>query len=799
MRKIKTAAVLGAGVMGATIAAHLANVGIKCYLLDIVPNSLTPEEEKKGLTLEDPAVRNRLAQNGLKNIMKAKPAAFYSKVNAELVTVGNMEDNFDWLSECDWIVEVVIERLDIKQSLYSRIADVKKEDAIISSNTSGLSINKMVEHLPDEFQENFLGTHFFNPPRYMKLLELIPTEKTKPELLEYMREFSENVLGKGVVFAKDTPNFIANRIGIFGMLTTIKSMIAKDYSIDEIEKITGPALGRPKSASFRTLDLVGLDTFAHVAKNVQDNVQDEKEKETFTVPQFVLDMIEKGWLGQKSKQGFFQKVKKDGKSEILTLDYKTLEYKPKEKVGFPSLEAAKNAKTPGDSIKAVVYAKDRAGEFAWDNIKNVLLYSAKLLPGISDSIVDVDNAMKWGFNWKLGPFETWDAIGLEKSVEKMKSEGEEIPQVVEDLLAKGYKSFYKETEQGREFFDFKSKEYKPVDVSPREINLKKVKKANGVVKSNAGASLIDLGDNVYCLEFHSHSNAIGADILSMINYSVDYVEQNGMGLVVANQGKNFSVGANLMMILMEAQDQYFDEIDLMIRHFQKALMNLKYCEKPVVAAPHAMALGGGCEVVLHSHKATPAAESYLGLVELGVGVIPAGGGTKEMALRASEQAGDKKVDLQPFINKAFETVAMGKVATSAQEAKEMGFIRETDRVVVNTDHVIYQAKQTVLAMDTQGFEPFKPKPIRVVGEAGLAVLRLATYSMKEAGYISEYDQYLANQFGYVLTGGNVPANTLVSEEYLLDLEREVFVKLCAETKTQERMQYMLSKGKPLRN
>ncbi len=798
--QIKSAAVLGAGVMGSTIAAHLANVGIPTYLLDIVPRELTDKEKARGLTLESSQVRNRLAAGGKAALLKAKPAPLYSKRDADLITVGNLEDDLEVLSKVDWIIEVVIENLAIKKKLLAGVSKYRQPGTIVSSNTSGISINAMIEDLPQEFKEHFLGTHFFNPPRYMKLLEIIPARETRQEVIEYMMEFGERVLGKGVVLAKDTPNFIANRIGTYGLLVVARQMEKQGLTVSQVDAITGPALGRPKSASYRTLDLVGLDTFVHVANNVVDNVDDEKEKEAFAVPQFMLDMVDRKWLGDKSGQGFYRKEKTASGKEILELDYHSMEYKPRDKGKFGSLEAAKAA--PGslaDKFKMLVCGKDDAAQFAWHSLKKVLLYAASKIPEIAGDIVSIDQAMRWGFNWKLGPFETWDAIGVEKSVERMKKEGEEIPPVVEKLLAAGYSSFYKKDEGRLYYFDLETGDYKPTVEKPEIINLADWKKANKVINANAGASLIDMGDGVACLEFHSPNNAIGADIVQMINFAVAEVEKRYLGLVIGNQGKNFCVGANLMLLLMEAQDENWDDINFMVKSFQDACMRLKYCSKPVVAAPFGMTLGGGCEVVLHADRVRAAAETYIGQVETGVGLIPGGGGNKEVLIRYIEGITDPEADLQPFVNKAFELIAMSKVATSAKEAKEMHLLRPGDKITVNQDYLLYDAKRAVLAMVQEGYQPPRQEKIRVIGEPGYATLKLAAYTMRQGGFISAHDEKIAGKIAYVLSGGPVPANTLVTEQYLLDIEREAFLSLCGEPKSQERMMHMLKTGKPLRN
>jgi 3-hydroxyacyl-CoA dehydrogenase len=796
-RTIRKVAVIGSGVMGSGIAGHLANVGIPSILLDIVPKSLTPDEESKGLTLEHPTVRNRLANQAKQLMLKQKPSPLFVLEALELITTGNVEDDLHHLSEVDWIIEVIVENLAIKQSLYEKIEQVWKEGTIVSSNTSGISINKMVEGRSDLFRKHFLGTHFFNPPRYMKLLEIIPGEMTDPGLTEYMVRFSEKVLGKGIVIAKDTPNFIANRIGTYGLQVTLNEMKKYGLRVDEVDELTGPHFGRPKSATFRTLDIVGLDTFVHVTRNVSESVEDQAEKDAFAVPEVLQKMVDKGWIGEKAGQGFYKKVKGDKGKDILTLDLDTLDYMPMKKVQSATLEAAKMAKGLNEKLRTLVYGKDTYSEFLWNVLKQVLVYSAEKVGEIAGSIVEIDNAMKWGFNWDLGPFETWDAIGLEKSVARMKEEGTKVPSWVEELIAGGQKGFYKK-EKTRLFY-YSNGEFKGVAEQPENISLSVLKGQNKTIISNSGASLIDLGDGVACLEFHSPNNSIGEDITQMILQSMEEVRQNYKGLVIGNQGKNFCVGANLMMLLMSAQEEEWDDINWMVHRFQDTLFKLKYFEKPVVAAPHAMALGGGVEVCMPADHVQLAAETYYGLVEVGVGLIPGGGGVKEAAIRFTEDITDPSVDLQPFINRAFETVAMAKVSTSGEEAKKLGLARKADSISVNRDFQLYDAKQAVLRLVEQGYQPRREKKVRVVGEQGGAVMKLGAYTMKQGGYISEHDEKIAKKLGHVLSGGNVPANTLVSEKYLLDIEREAFLSLCGEPKSQERMQYMLTKGKPLRN
>jgi 3-hydroxyacyl-CoA dehydrogenase len=793
VKRIRRAAVLGSGVMGSGIAAHLANVGIPTLLLDIVPRELTKEEEAKGLTLEHKEVRNRLVHQALQKLLKQKPAPLMSKANLSLIEVGNFEDDFHRLAEADWIIEVVVENLDVKKSVFARVDEVRKPGTIVSSNTSGISIEAMAEGRSEDFKKHFLGTHFFNPPRYLKLLEIIPTKDTDPEVVSYMKTFGEEVLGKGVVMAKDTPNFIANRIGTYGLLVTVREMMKGGYSVGEVDSLTGPLIGRPKSATFRTLDVVGLDTFIHVANNVFEKVEGE-EKEAFRVPDFMKAMLEKGWLGSKSGQGFFVKQGK----EIFELNYETLEYEPRKKLTTPAVEMSKQAKGLANKLKALVYADDRAGTFLWNITAPALLYSAKLLGEIADDIVAIDRAMKWGFGWELGPFEMWDAIGVEPSVRKMQAEGMEIPSWVTDMLANGFTSFY-HSEKGQVFY-YDRGEYKPIEENPKAIHIKRIKEQNGVIKKNSGASLIDLGDDVALLEFHSPNNAIGTDIVQMINYALEEVDRNYKGLVIGNQGKNFCVGANLAMMLMEAQDENYFELELAVRQFQQAMMNIKYSPKPVVAAPFAMTLGGGAEVCLATAHIQAAAETYMGLVEVGVGLIPGGGGNKELYIKhLNSLPNGIDFDLQKIANKVFETIAMAKVSGSAAEARELNFLNQQDGITMNSDHLIYEAKQAVISLYDQGYRPPVRKKVPVVGETGYATMLLGAQSMFHSGYISEHDLKIAKKLAYVIAGGKVPYGTEVDEQYLLDLEREAFLSLIGEPKTQARMQHMLVKGKPLRN
>ncbi|MET3292693.1 UNVERIFIED_CONTAM: 3-hydroxyacyl-CoA dehydrogenase [Brevibacillus sp. OAP136] len=800
-RKIRKAAVIGSGVMGAGIAAHLANVGIPTYLLDIVPTELTPDETKIGLTLASPAVRNRIAQTGKERLLKEKPAPLAVKENLQLITVGNLEDHLSYLGEADWIIEVVVEKLDVKKHVFALVEAHRKPGSIVSSNTSGISVNAMVEGRSAEFASHFLGTHFFNPPRYLKLLEIIPSDATSPEIVSFMMQFGENVLGKGTVLCKDTVNFIANRIGTYGMQVTLHEMLRLGLTVDEVDALTGPVIGRPKSATFRTFDVVGLDTYAHVATNVRQNSKEPEDQKMFELPAFLQQLVANRWLGQKTGQGFYKQVKTAQGKEILTLDTNTLEYRPRENASFPSLDAAKTAKGLPEKLKTLVYGKDRGSEFLWNSFKKVLLYAAARVPEIADDIVSVDRAIKWGFGWELGPFETWDAIGVEKSVARMREEGETIPPLVEELLTSGKTSFYEKAAGDIHAFTVGGR-YEKVEESDKKINLAALKEQGKLIKKNAGAALIDLGDGVACLEFTSPNNALGMDILQLANYAADEVERNFTGLVIGNQGKNFCVGMNLAMALLEVQDDNLLELDLLVRNFHKLQARYRSMHRPVVAAPFGMTLGGGVEVCYLADRIQASPETYMGLVEVGVGLLPAGGGTKELLFRAMEhvpEGGTVPVDPFPFAARAFENIAMAKVSTSGEEAKQLGYMRANDQVSVNPDHLLYDAKQLVLTMDQEGYKPQAQRKIRVIGESGYANLRASIRGMKLSGYISDHDELVASKVAYVMSGGSVPAGTEVTESYILELERKAFLELLQQPKSQQRMQHMLAKGKPLRN
>ncbi|GAB4433300.1 MAG: 3-hydroxyacyl-CoA dehydrogenase/enoyl-CoA hydratase family protein [bacterium] len=795
MKQINKVAVLGAGVMGATIAAHLANAGLDVLLLDIVPKEPNEAEKAKGLTLNDKAVRNRFAMSGLENVKKAKPAAFFLPEYAANIEVGNFEDDIAKLKECDWIIEVVVENMDIKKKLFAeKVAPNMKKGAILSSNTSGLSINEMATVLPEAVKKNFLGTHFFNPPRYMRLLEIIPCKHTSPEVIEFMANFIEKRLGKGIVYAKDTVNFIANRIGVYAICNAIKHMIDMDMTVEEVDAVNGPATAKPKTAVFKTADLVGLDVLYHVANNSYTLLPNDEERDVFQLPEFFVEMVKKGILGNKTKGGFYKKDKGANGSKTYYFDYKTKEYVEVKKPKFGSLEAVKMIDDPAKRLQAVIFAGDKVSNFAWNNLRDTLIYTLNRIPEIADNIVNIDNAMKWGFNWELGPFEMFDAIGVKNFVKRAEKDGKALPEVL-----KGIDSFYK-FENGKEYYYCViDKTYKEVPRKATQINLTILKKAKGVVEKNSGASLVDIGDGVFCLEFHTKMNAIGGEILSMIHKSIKRAEEEGQGLVIANHGSAFSAGANLMLLAIAIAEGSFDDINMTVKAFQKAMMAIKYSKIPVVAAPHSLALGGGCETCLHADAINPYAETYMGLVEIGVGLLPAGGGTKEMAIRAINLAEENNADVSAFIFKNFMNIAQAKVSMSAAELYKMGFLKKGDQITMNIDNLIHDAKQKVIAL-ADNYRPAKPlTELKAPGRSVAASIHSQLWNMKAGNYITEYEEFLGKTIAHVICGGDVPAGTLITEQYLLDLEREAFLKLCGQKKTLERIQHMLKKGKPLRN
>ena len=813
MKRIHKVAVLGAGTMGARIAAHFANAGVPSYLLDIVP----PDA--------DGPARNKIAVAGLEAAKKSKPAAFFEPALARLVTVGNLEDDLKHLSEVDWIIEAVVENLEIKRALLKKVEAVRKPGTIVSTNTSGLPVAKIAEGFSDDFRKSWLGTHFFNPPRYMRLLEIIATPETDRAAIEAVTHFSDVNLGKGVVFAKDTPNFIANRIGTFSVLNVMRLMQEMDLSIEDVDALTGDAVGWPKSATFRTIDLVGLDILGHVVGNMEKSGGQENTPHPSPLPDFYKQMLERKWLGDKTKGGFYKKgvgrapspANAGKEDERLALDWKTLEYRPRQKPKFPALEMAKNIEDTGARLRMLLGLEgspqrgDKAGAFLWSVLSDLWNYSANRVPEISDSIVEIDRAMRLGFNWKLGPFELWDAAGIEATVARMKKEGRTVAGNVEQLLAGGKKSWYLDDPKaasGRVYFDLRSAKYAPVEVPQGVWSVEVAKKSNGVVKKNSGASLIDLGDGVACIEFHSKMNSLGGDIVSLISQTL---KPGGPGdgfdaFVITNDADNFSVGANVMLLLMSVQEEEWDEVDLAIRQFQGMTQAIKFSPKPVVVAPFGLCLGGGTEITLHAAARQPHAELYAGLVEVGVGLLPGGGGCKEMLLRAVDSAAairpgrGESIELMEAMKKAFETIATGKVATSAHEARSLGFLHESDNISMNRERVLADAKARVLELLRAGYEPPQPRTdTPAPGENVLAALRLGVHIMRQGEYISDHEVKIATKVAEVLCGGNVTPGTPVSEQYILDLEREAFKSLCGERKTQERIQYTLKTGKTLRN
>src|SRR5580700_1463623 len=812
MKQIHKVAVLGAGTMGARIAAHFANAGVPSYLLDIVP----PDA--------DGPARNKIAAAGLDAAKKSKPAAFMETSLAPLVTVGNFDDDLKKLADVDWIIEAVVENLDLKRALLKKVEAIRRPGTIITTNTSGLPVGKIAEGFSDDFRRSWFGTHFFNPPRYMRLLEIIPTPDTNRDAMDAVARFCDIHLGKGIVHAKDTPNFIGNRIGTFSVLNVMRLMQEMDLSIEDVDALTGQAVGWPRSATFRTIDLVGLDILGHVVSNMEKIGGQESSPSTNSLPNFYKQMLERKWLGDKTKGGFYKKVKSAGEEdERLALDWKTLEYHPQRKPKFPALDMAKNVEQTPARVRILLgldggspQKNDKAGAFLWSTLSDLWTYSANRIPEISDSIVGIDRAMRLGFNWELGPFELWDAAGVEATVERMKKEDRPVAANVEQLLASGKKTWYLDDPKagsGRAYWDLKGGTYEAVKVPSGVWSVEVAKKSNGVVKKNSGASVVDLGDGVACIEFHSKMNTIGSDIVQLISQTL---KTGGAGdafdaFVITNDATNFSVGANLMLLLMSVQEEEWDDVDLVIRQFQGMTQAIKFSPKPVVAAPFGLCLGGGTEISLHSPARQPHAELYTGLVEVGVGLLPGGGGCKEMLLRAVDGAAAahgkstpealaSSVEMLEAMKHAFEAIATAKVATSAHEARDLGFLAEADRISMNRERVLSDAKARALELVRAGYEPPVPRTdIPAPGESLLAALKMGVHMMRQGGYITDYEVKLGGKIAEVLCGGNVTPGTPVSEQYILDLEREGFKSLCGEKKTQERIQYTLKTGKTLRN
>ncbi len=794
-KRIKKVAILGSGTMGGGIAAQLANAGIPSYLLDIVPRELTDKEKAQGLTTDSPAFRNRIAEANKAILVKSKPAALMSKDDAILITVGNMEDNLDWLSECDWVVEVVPENIAIKKAVLKQIAPFIKPGTFVTSNTSSISINSIVEDMPLEFKQYWMGTHFFNPVRYMKLLELIPGKETLPEVVSFMADFGERVLGKGIVWAKDTPAFVANRLGNYGGPSALNLMLELGLSIAEVDAITGSAIGRPGTGTFGLYDLVGLDIGIASTEEVKHNVSDPAEKEMYTLPGFCQEMLDRGMLGAKTKGGFYKRVGK----EKQVIDINTFEYGPIQPVQFASLTAAKKAKTLPEKIAAFYEGDDKAAEFTWRNLTGLFLYAAAKIPEVADDIVNMDRSLCWGYNHSKGPFELWNGLDLEKYIARLEAEGQVIPAWIKEMLGAGIKSFYK-TEAGVDYYySIPDKKYLPIEHKPEVIVLKELKGQNKVVKSSDVGTLYDIGDGVLCLELHTRTSAISPELIDFMKLSQEELAENWEGMVIAGAGKNFCVGADLTGVTNIINEKNWDLGAQLLARTQEVYRANKYSAKPVVMAVHGMALGGGCEMIIQGSAIQAAGESYIGLVEVGVGLIPAGGGIREAVMRTYEKIKGTNAAPVDFIMPYFENIAMAKVSTSAKEAMKLGYLRPTDGITLNPDYLIADAKKRVLDMIEEGYLPPMKKSIPSFGQSAVALLKVGTHQMLEAGVISEHDWHIACRIVDVMAGGNITRGTMITEEYLDALEIEVFIGLCGEQKTQDRIAHMLKTGKPLRN
>ncbi|NNL33791.1 MAG: 3-hydroxyacyl-CoA dehydrogenase/enoyl-CoA hydratase family protein [Flavobacteriaceae bacterium] len=799
-RRINKIAVIGSGIMGSGIACHFANIGVDVLLLDIVPRELNDKEKAKGLSLEDKVVRNRLVNDSLNAALKSKPSPIYHQKFASRISTGNLEDDISKVKDVDWIIEVVVERLDIKKMVFENLEKHRTPGTLITSNTSGIPIKFMSEGRSEDFQKHFCGTHFFNPARYLKLFEIIPGPKTSKEVLEFLNIYGEKFLGKTSVVAKDTPAFIGNRIGIFSIMSLFHAVKEMDLTIEEVDKLSGPVIGRPKSATFRTVDVVGLDTLVHVANGIAENCKDDERLELFKLPDFINTMVENKWLGSKTGQGFYKKnVSSDGKKEILSLDLNTLEYRSAQKAKFATLELTKTIDKVADRFKVLVAGKDKAGEFYRKTLSSLFAYVSHRIPEITDELYKIDDAMKAGFGWEHGPFQIWDAIGVEEGIKMMKTEGLAPATWVSEMLSSGSSGFYSVKDGSTYAYDIPKKSQEKIPGQDAFIILDNIRKSNEVYK-NSGVVVEDLGDGILNVEFQSKMNTIGGDVLTGLNKAIDIAEKDFDGLVVGNQAANFSVGANIGMIFMMAVEQEYDELNMAIKYFQDSMMRMRYSSIPTVSAPHGMTLGGGCELSMHADKVVAAAETYIGLVEFGVGVIPGGGGSKEMALRAADTFKKNDIELN-VLQEYFLTIGMAKVATSAYEAFDLGVLQKgKDIVVVNKDRQIGIAKSHAKLMAEQGYtKPVKRKDIKVLGKQALGMFLVGTDAMEDSNYISAHDHKIANKLAYVMAGGDLSEPTLVSEQYLLDLEREAFLSLCTERKTLERIQHMLKTGKPLRN
>lgn len=803
-RIIKKVAVLGSGVMGSRIACHFANVGIETLLLDIQPRELNAKEEASGLDLTHPKVKNRIVNDSLQFAIKSNPAPLYRKSFAKRITTGNFEDDMHRIKHADWVIEVVVERLDIKKTIFDQVVKHRKPGSIISSNTSGIPIHMMIEGRDDDFSKHFLGTHFFNPPRYLKLLEIIPTPKTDPAITQFLMDFGAKILGKTTVYAKDTPAFIANRVGVFSIMSLFHQVDEMGLSIDEVDKLTGPVMGRPKSATFRTCDVVGLDTLVHVANGVKNNCPDDEKNSLFAIPDYISQMVDKNWLGSKSGQGFYKKMKgQDGKSQILSLDLKTMEYQPKKRASFATLEMTKTIDDLASRTKVLYNGKDKAGEFYRKSFNGLFAYVSNRIPEIADDLYKIDDALKAGFGWELGPFETWDAVGLKAAYESAVSEGHHVADWVKTMIDEGLNSFYIIEDGVKKYYHIPTKSYAVIPGSEQLISLEVVTASNTVWK-NSGTTITDLGDGILNIAFHTKMNTIGGEVIEGLNKAIDLAEESYKGLVISNDGQNFSAGANVGMIFMMAVEQEYDELEMAVKMFQDTMMRIRHSAIPVIVAPHNMALGGGCEMSMHADKVIAHAETYMGLVEFGVGLIPGGGGSKEFAQRMgdalSEDLSEGNIRSNQFRH-SFLTIGQAKVSTSAYEAFDLGYLRKgIDEVIVSRAHQLSYAKSVAIRMADKGYiAPMRRNDIKVLGKEALGLVYVGAHSMKSGNYISEHDQLISEKLGFVLAGGDLSAISEVSDQYLLDLERRAFIELCAERKTLERIQSLVQKGKILRN
>jgi 3-hydroxyacyl-CoA dehydrogenase len=799
-KKINKVAVLGSGIMGSRIACHFANIGVEVLLLDIAPKELSPEETAKGLSADHPSVKNRIVNAALQNAIKTNPSPVYTKSVVSKITTGNFDDDMAKIAGVDWIIEVVVENLDIKKKVFDQVEQFRKAGTLVTSNTSGIPIHLMAEGRSEDFKSHFCGTHFFNPPRYLRLLEVIPTPYTKPEITDFLMHYGDKFLGKTTVLCKDTPAFIANRVGVYAIMALLHLVEKLDLTVEEVDKFTGPALGRPKSATFRTSDVVGLDTMIKVSKGLYDNCTQDKAHELFKLPDYVVKMEENKWLGDKTGQGFYKKTKTaEGKTEILALDLKTLEYRPQQKVKSATLDMTKPIENVRDRMKVFAAGKDKAAEVFRSSFFGLFEYVSDRIPEISDELYRIDDAMRAGFAWDLGPFEVWDAVGIQESLAGMKQYGHEAAAWVHEMLEAGHTSFYKVEDGVKKYYDIPSKSYKALSGADAFIVLDNIRGTKTIWK-NAGASILDLGDGILNVEFHSKMNTIGGDTLQAINKAIDLAEKDYRGVVIGNDGANFSAGANVGMIFMMAVEQEWDELNMAIRAFQNTSMRIRYSAVPVVVAPHNLTLGGGCEFSLHADFVQMNAETYMGLVEFGVGVIPGGGGTKEFALRASDEFKDDQI-VQNVLKDRFLTIGMAKVSTSALEAFELGYLQKDKFAIsMNRSRLIADAKAKAIELADAGYtQPVRRKDIRVLGKQGLGIVYAGANTMYSGHYISEHDKKISEKLGYVMCGGDLSSPTEVTEQYLLDLEREAFLSLCGERKTLERIQSIVTKGKPLRN